>query len=89
MVSFNQNNLCLKGVPTFEFPNFGLEIPFKVPVSLLGTCANLLLLERNKQLTKEFYLKPRKEEVFGSLPVLIQALQPSGTMKKKTKKNIE
>ena len=40
----------------------GLEIPCKLSVSMLGTCLNLLLLERYEQLIEELYIEPKKKE---------------------------
>ena len=70
----------------FRISIFGLEIPFKVPVSMLGACANVLLLERNKELTEESYLKPKKEEILGSFHVPTEAPQALSTSKKSKKK---
>ena len=44
----------------------GLEIPCKVSVWMRGTCANLLLLERYKQLSEELYLEPKEEKSLSS-----------------------
>ena len=41
----------------------GLEIPCKVSVSMRGTCLNLLLLERYKQLSEDLYIEPKEETV--------------------------
>ena len=35
-----------------------LEIPCKVSVSMRETCLNLLLLERDKQMSEELYIEP-------------------------------
>ena len=64
----------------------GLEIPCKVTVSMLGTCVNLLLLERYKQLTGELYLEPKEEVILGSFLVPIQAPEAPDTRKKSQKK---
>ena len=42
------------------------EIPCKVSVSMHGTCLNLLLLERCKQLSEELFIEPKEETVLGS-----------------------
>ena len=44
----------------------GLEIPCKISVSVRGTCLNLLLLERYKQLTEELNIELKEETVLGS-----------------------
>ena len=44
----------------------GMEIACKVTVSIPGTCVNLLLMERYKQLIKDTYSEPNKEEILGS-----------------------
>ena len=44
----------------------GMEIACKVTVSIPGTCVNLLLMERYKQLITETYSEPKNEEVLGS-----------------------
>ena len=44
----------------------GMEIPCKISASIPGTCQNLLLLERYKQLIKESYTEPENEEILGS-----------------------
>ena len=43
----------------------GMEIACKVTVSIPGTCVNLLLMERYKQLITETYSEPKNEEVLG------------------------
>ena len=43
----------------------GMEIACKVTASIPGTCVNLLLMERYKQLIQETYSEPQKEEILG------------------------
>jgi len=43
----------------------GMEIACKVTASIPGTCINLLLMERYKQLIQETYTEPQKEEILG------------------------
>ena len=50
----------------------GLEIPCKVPVSMRGTCPNLLLLEICKQLIEELHIEPKEETVLGFFPTPAQ-----------------
>lgn len=44
----------------------GLEIPCVIKVSIPGTCLNLLLMERYKELIAKSYTEPKKEEIIGS-----------------------
>jgi len=44
----------------------GMEIPCKVTVKIPGTCINLLLMEKYKQLVEQLYIEPKTEEIFGS-----------------------
>ena len=44
----------------------GLEIPCKVTVTIPGTCANLLVMEKYKQLVDELYVQPKEEQIIGS-----------------------
>ena len=44
----------------------GMEIACKVTASILGTCINLLLVERYKKLLEDNYTGPKKEEILGS-----------------------
>jgi len=44
----------------------GMEIACKVTVKIIGTCLNLLLLEKYKSLVQELYLEPKEEEVLGN-----------------------
>ena len=53
----------------------GLEIPCEASVSMHGTCLNLLLLERYKQFSEEFYIKPKEETVLGSFFTPVQEPQ--------------
>ena len=43
-----------------------MEIACKVTVSILGTCINLLLVERYKKLVEDTYTEPKNEEILGS-----------------------
>ena len=43
----------------------GIEIPCKVIVRIPGTCINLLLMEKYKQMVEELYIEPKNEEVLG------------------------
>ena len=43
----------------------GMEIACKVTASIPGTCVNLLLMERYKQLIQKTYIEPQKEEILG------------------------
>ena len=51
----------------------GMEIPCKVTVKIPGTCLNLLLMEKYKQLVEELYIEPKKEEILGSF---LQPMEP-------------
>ena len=44
----------------------GLEIPCEVKAKIPGTVANLLVMERYKQLVGELYIEPKEEENLGS-----------------------
>lgn len=44
----------------------GMEIPCKITVKIAGTCINLLLMEKYKQLIEELYIEPKNEENLGS-----------------------
>ena len=44
----------------------GMEIACKVTASITGTCVNLLLIERYKQLIQDTYTEPQNEEILGS-----------------------
>lgn len=52
----------------------GLEIPCKISVRILGTCSNLLVLERYKELCNELYVEPKNEEILGSF--MVKAFEP-------------
>ena len=61
----------------------GLEIPCKVSVSMRGTCLNLLLLERYKQLSEELYIEPKEETVLGSFLTPVQEPERQNAKSKK------
>ena len=61
----------------------GLEIPCKVSVSMCGTCLNLLLLERYKQLSEELYIEPKEETVLGSFLTPVQEPERQNAKSKK------
>ena len=44
----------------------GMEIACKVTVKISGTCANLLVMEKYKQLVDELYVQPKEEQIIGS-----------------------
>ena len=44
----------------------GMEIACKVTVKILGTCVNILLMEKYKQLVQQQYIEPKNEEILGS-----------------------
>ena len=75
ITKFNQlswcNSICYAYRSTLSYITSrqgwgGLEIPWKVLVSMHGTCLNLLLLERYKQSIDELYREPKEETVLGS-----------------------
>ena len=43
-----------------------MEIACKVTVKISGTCVNILLMEKYKQLVQQLYMKPKNEEILGS-----------------------
>ena len=49
----------------------GLEIPCKVSASIRGTCLNLVLLERYKQLSEELCVEPKEGTVLRSFFTLV------------------
>ena len=51
-----------------------LDTTCKISVSIRGTCLNLLLLERYKQLSEELYVEPKEETILGSF--LTNVLEP-------------
>ena len=53
----------------------GLEIPCKASVPIRGTCLNLLLLERYRQLSEELYIEPKEEAVLGSFLIPAQVTE--------------
>ena len=42
-----------------------MEITCKVTVNIPGTCVNILLMEKYKQLVQQFYIEPKNEELLG------------------------
>ena len=54
----------------------GMEIPCKVTVKIPGTCLNLLLMEKYKQLVEELYIEPKKEEILGSFLQPMEPVEP-------------
>ena len=48
----------------------GLEIPCSVCIKIVGTSANLRMLERYKELVRELYIEPKNEEILGSFLTL-------------------
>ena len=45
----------------------GMEIASKVIVKIPGTCVNILLMKKYKQLVQQLYIEPKNEEILGSL----------------------
>ena len=43
-----------------------MEIACKVTVKIPGTCVNILLMEKYKQLVQQLYIEPKNEEILGS-----------------------
>ena len=43
----------------------GMEVARKVTVKIPGTCVNILLMEKYKQLVQQFYIEPKNEEILG------------------------
>ena len=67
----------------------GLEIRCKVSLSMCGTCLNLLLLERYKQLSEEFYLEPKEETTLGSFLTPVQEPLKQSAKCRKSRNNTE
>ena len=44
----------------------GMEIPCEVTVKMWGTCINLMLIEKYKQLVEQLYIESNSEEILGS-----------------------
>ena len=44
----------------------GMEIPCKISAKIPGTCINILLMDKYKELVEELYTEPNNEEVLGS-----------------------
>ena len=65
----------------------GIEIQCKVTVKIPGTCINLLLMEKYKQLVEQLYKEPKNEEVLGSFLEEMESLDtlPSKSAPKKNK----
>ena len=45
----------------------GMEIACKVTVKIPGTCVNILLMEKYKQLVQQLYIEPKNERILGSI----------------------
>ena len=43
----------------------GMEVARKVTVKIPGTCVNILLMGKYKQLVQQFYIEPKNEEILG------------------------
>ena len=43
-----------------------MEIACKVTVKIPGTCINILLMEKYKQVVQQLYTEPKNEEILGS-----------------------
>ena len=52
----------------------GLEIPYKVSVTMPGTVSNLLVLEKYWQLVEDLYTEPKNEEILGSFYMLLSRI---------------
>ena len=65
----------------------GLEIPCKVSVSMSGTCLNLFLLEKYKQLSEELYIEPKEETVLRSFFTPVQETERQNAKSKKSQNN--
>ena len=63
----------------------GLEIPYKVSVTMPGTVSNLLVLGKYWQLVEDLYTEPKNEEIFGSFLHAIVTDQRPPPAKKNTK----
>ena len=50
----------------FPIVQGGMEIACKVTVKIPGTCINILLMEKYKQLVQQLYIEPKNEEILGS-----------------------
>ena len=64
-----------------------LEIQCKVSVSMRGTCLNLLLLERYKQLSEELYIAPKEEIALGSFLTPVQEPERQNAKSKQSLQN--
>ena len=64
----------------------GFKIPFKVSVSMCGTCLNLLLLEKYKPLSEELYIEPKEEIVLVSFLTSVQEPERQNANSKKSRK---
>ena len=65
----------------------GLEIPCKISVSMRGTCLNLLLLERYKQLSEKLYIEPKEETALRSFLGPVQEPERQNAKSKKSRNN--
>ena len=43
-----------------------MEIAWKVTVKIPGTCVNIFLMEKYKQLVQQLYTEPKNEKILGS-----------------------
>ena len=65
----------------------GWEFPCKVSVYMCGTCLNLLLLERYKQLSEDLHIEPKEETVLGSFLTSAQEPKRQNAKSKKSRNN--
>ena len=64
----------------------GLGIACKVITSIPGTCINLQLMERYKQLIQETYTEPQNEQIIGSFIFIEDGEQENPSEVTKNKK---
>ena len=65
----------------------GLQIPWKVSVSICGSCLNLLLLERYKELSEKLYIDSKEETLLGSFLTPVQEPERQNANSKKSQNN--
>ena len=65
----------------------GLEIPCKVSFCFGGTCLNLVLLERYKQLSEKMHIEHKEETVLGSILTPVQEQERQNAKSKKSRNN--
>ena len=82
-------SVMLTGTPYRRSPlvKRGLEIPCEASVSMRGTCLNLLLLERYKRFSEEFYIEPKEETVLRSFFTPVQEPERQNAKNKKSRSN--